>query len=563
MIGLFVVFLPLVVSALLLIFYRAPEDRVGSWLNLYSWLGISLTLVLLLGRAFGVLPELVDEGLWFQELGVPVETDFLFDLKALCLIGLSSFLFWIILRFARVYMHREAGFHRFFRTLLLSHFGLNMIATAGNFELFFIGWEVLGLSSFLLIGFYRDRATPVLNAFKIYCVYRICDIGILMSGFVIHHEFGLGGQFPELSPSKISHMVSAEPVMAAILGASILLAALGKSAQFPFSFWLPRALEGPTPSSAVFYGALSIHAGVYLLLRTQAIWSSIPYVSFFVFLFGGMSVLVGTMSGRAQANIKGQIGYASVAQVGIMLMEVALGWNDLALLHLCTHAILRAYQFLTSPSIVAHFIRHPVRDQHQSGFGFFRRPWMRRLSVGEFFIEEFWNRVLVRPVMSLGSSIPLLALLLLGLSYGLWSLGSSLKVYLVMSGAFVLSIRAISRKSPKEAILFSFVSMMLVIYSGTRGFLDPETFRLFLWVMIAGALLWLSGQEKLKFLAWLVFAGFPISPFFLGEELLLQHLGDEGFFALTLFFGTFILNGLVLIRSFLQETWLAQARPLD
>ena len=114
-----------------------------------------------------------------------------------------------------------------------------------------------------------------------------------------------------------------------------------------------------------------------------------------------------------------------------------------------------------------------------------------------------------------------------------------------------------------EAILFSFVSMMLVIYSGTRGFLDPGTFRLFLWVMMAGALLWISGKEKLKFLAWLVFAGFPISPFFLGEELLLQHLGDEGFFALTLFFGTFILNGLVLIRSFLQETWLAHARPLD
>lgn len=563
MIGLIVVFLPLLFSLLVLVSSWSDEETVAKRVIYSSTLGLIATLVLIVGRIFNLLPEVVELGPILQIHDYSFDPVFLFEEKALVLIGLSSFLYWIIVRFSRVYLHREEGFKRFFRTLFLSQFGLNLLATAGNFDIFFAGWEIVGLTSFLLISFYRDRATPIWNAFRIYCVYRICDIGILFGSYLENHVFGKGHHFLSFDPNVVIEMMHHYPYATIFMGLAILLSALGKSAQFPFSFWLPRALEGPTPSTAVFYGALSIHAGLFLMLRTQPLWMPIVPVRVVVFLFGFISLVVATLSGRAQANIKGQIGYASIAQVGIMFMEVALGWNDFVLIHMTSHAILRAYQFLTSPSVVTHFIKHPVKESGSAFFGFPNFPWIRRLSIGEFFIEEFWENTIAKSFRVIGSSW-----LLLGTLAGVLLVLAQVNapehyLFKIMILSLVFSLRAIASKASNTSMLYAIASMLITIMAGSVYFHSWTVLAVCSFGIVPGVIFWLTGNELWKFLGWLCLAGFPISPFFIGEDLLIHNMSEEGLIPLLLFFIVFILNGIVMARTFVQETWLKTARPFD
>src|SRR5690606_35206647 len=162
----------------------------------------------------------------------------------------------------------------------------------------------------LLIAFYWERQSAVRNALKTYSVYRVADIGMLLAACLA----GSGGHHA--------------------IGLLLLLAAMGKSAQFPFSFWIPRAMEGPTPSSALFYGGLSVHAGAYLLLRTAQHWDASIIAHVAVGGVGLVTAVTSSMFSRVQPTIKGQIGYASVTQVGIIFVEIALGLHTLALVHL-------------------------------------------------------------------------------------------------------------------------------------------------------------------------------------------------------------------------------------
>src|SRR6185503_6208162 len=257
------------------------------------------------------------------------------DGVAVAFLALVQFATGIVIRFSRVYLHREPGFQRFFATVLLFQAAMCLLTLAGNLDLMFAAWEMVGLSSFLLIAFYRERQSAVRNALKTYSVYRVADIGMLLAACL------------QGSGERTS----------AVLGLLLLLAAMGKSAQVPFSFWVPRAMEGPTPSSALFYGALSVHAGAYLLLRTMPLFAGVTTVRICIGLVGLVTAVLCSMFSRVQPTIKGQIGYASVTQVGIIFVEIALGLLHLALLHIVSNALLRCYQLLVSPSVVAHRLR--------------------------------------------------------------------------------------------------------------------------------------------------------------------------------------------------------------
>src|SRR5262249_14503158 len=150
----------------------------------------------------------------------------------------------------------DPGFKRFYYTVLLFFIGLSLIILAGNFEVLLLGWEFIGISSVLLIAFYRDRFLPARNALKVFSVYRIADAFLLVALWYAHHIFEKSVNF-----SEFSGIVSQHGDQLVLLGLFLLMAALIKSAQFPFSYWLPRAMEGPTTSSAIFYGALSVHMG--------------------------------------------------------------------------------------------------------------------------------------------------------------------------------------------------------------------------------------------------------------------------------------------------------------
>jgi NAD(P)H-quinone oxidoreductase subunit 5 len=233
--------------------------------------------------------------------------------------------------------------------LHLFAFGSLLAFAAGSFDLLAAGWEIVGITSVLLIGFFHHRPAPVENGLRVFAIYRACDIGLLVGIFAMHHWAGsaaFSSGFPKLSGT--------EAVTVCLL---LLLAASGKAAQVPFSGWLPRAMEGPTPSSAIFYGAISIHAGAYLLLRAEPILAQSMLASALVILVGVATAIHGTIVGRASADAKTSLAYASLTQVGVVFVEIGIGWTSIAVAHILGHTTVRTMQFLRAPSM--------LHDYHQ------------------------------------------------------------------------------------------------------------------------------------------------------------------------------------------------------
>lgn len=287
--------------------------------------------------------------------------DLIWDINTVVFLLVGNIITLIIVYFSRYYMHRENGYKRFFNTILFFYLGYTITVLAGNFITLFIGWEFLGLSSFLLIAFYRDRYLPVRNAVKVFSVYRIGDVGMIMAMWALHHLVKENLLFYTLNKEKlVIHYFENQSLIGTAIALCLFITAIGKSAQFPFSYWLPRAMEGPTPSSAIFYGSLSVHMGVLLLIRTYYIWETqwLPRVLFA--LLGIITALMANTTARVQSSVKTQIAYSSIAQIGIMFIELALGLKWLVLIHFASNAFLRTYQLLMSPSMVIYLMRQQV-----------------------------------------------------------------------------------------------------------------------------------------------------------------------------------------------------------
>jgi NADH-quinone oxidoreductase subunit L len=346
---------PLVLLAILglasLLGRPLPEKLTGALsraafaLSTFSSLALLATLPFLEDARL-VLPL----GEWFETEGYHFELVLLVDSLSSVFASLTAVVCGIVGAFAHRYLHREPGYNRFFVLLALFAFGMTSTALAGSLELVYGAWELVGLSSALLIAFHHERKAPLENGLRTFVVYRICDIGLLAAVAIAHHETGtgeLGLVFGEAAPLEGS--------TATVLALLLLLAAAGKSAQVPFSAWLPRAMEGPTPSSAIFYGALSVHAGAYLLLRSGPLLERAPFASAAVAIVGLLTALHATLSGRVQTDVKTALVYASLTQVGIIFVEIGLGLRALPLLHLVGNALTRTLQFLRAPSILHDF----------------------------------------------------------------------------------------------------------------------------------------------------------------------------------------------------------------
>lgn len=333
-----------------------------------------LTLVVML--ISGEKRLTIDMGSWVQlghdyHFAIKIE----FDRLSVPFAILSFVLCGVIGAFANIYMHREAGYCRFF--VLYSIFVLGMIVTslAGTVETLFIGWELVGLSSAMLVAFYHERPSPVTNGLKVWVVYRIGDAALLLASVVLHHVTKTGDfdqifgkvAWPEvhLEPLQgaIGHAAEMGQGNAILIGLLLLVAAAGKSAMVPFSGWLPRAMEGPTPSSAVFYGALSVHLGAFLLLRVSPLLDYSPTVAAAVVVCGLVSAAFASFAGQAQTDIKSSLSFASMTQVGIIFAEIGIGslipWEGprhviryIALIHILGHGCLRTLQFLRAPSLL-------------------------------------------------------------------------------------------------------------------------------------------------------------------------------------------------------------------
>lgn len=283
--------------------------------------------------------------------------NFAFDKTAAGFLLTGAAISFIVLYFSRYYIHRDEGFKRFFSTVMLFYLGFNLIVLSGNFETLFVGWEFIGISSFVLIAFYRDRYLPVRNSLKTISLYRLSDLCLILAMWLSHHFWHANIAFSEIQNAAFVHEhFLAHPKTGIAIALLIILAAMIKSGLFPFSSWVPRAMEGPTSSSAVFYGAVSIHIGVFLLIRTAPLWEEIPFVSWCIAGAGLITALVANQVARVQPTVKTQIAYASVAQIGLIFTEVAFGWQEFAIVHFAGNAFLRTYQLLVSPSVLNYLI---------------------------------------------------------------------------------------------------------------------------------------------------------------------------------------------------------------
>jgi len=266
----------------------------------------------------------------------------------------------LVARFSRTYLHREPGFVRFYVLLALFATGTQLVALAGALELFFAGWELIGIASAFFIGFFHDRAEPVRSSLRAFATYRFSDAGLLIAT-VATFEFLGSARFSVFEGA--GRLPQGEATLLALL---FLLSAMGKSAQLPFSGWLPRAMEGPTPSSALFYGAVSIHAGLFLLLRVWPVMeASIPARTVGVAV-GLATAVYASAVVRVHTDAKGALAHATLTQVGLILAEICLGWTTLALVHLVCHAFLRLGQYLKAPNLI-HDTHRVGHDAHQPG----------------------------------------------------------------------------------------------------------------------------------------------------------------------------------------------------
>lgn len=330
------------------------------------------------GAAFAVLAALVrfgdaslDLGTWFKvhEYRFPLVLHV--DSVSLPLVGLTVLLTGLISAFSRTYMHRESGFLRFYLQLNLFAFGALLVLTAGSFDLMIGGWELVGLSSVLLIAFFEQRTGPVRNAVRVFAVYRATDVGLLVGVFLMHHWVETA-TYAELFPH--GHLTGGH---ATIVGLLLLFAASGKSAQVPFSGWLPRAMEGPTPSSAIFYGAISVHLGAYLLLRAEPILQASPWAAAATILIGAATAAYGTLVGRTCTDAKTGLSFAALSQLGLIFVEIGFGWTTLAVWHIMGHATVRTLQFLRAPSTLHDFHQvHSAAGGQVGRAGEFYEAWL-------------------------------------------------------------------------------------------------------------------------------------------------------------------------------------------
>ena len=577
------------------------NEKIVSFVS-YGTIGLQLigTIFFLGYWIYNGLPEInMKEFSIFQAKGYDFYIDLFFDKISATYLIIGVLLTFLITVYSRYYLHKEPGYKRFFSILLFFYLGYNIIIFSGNLETLFIGWEILGISSFLLIAFYRDRYLPVKNAVKVFSIYRIGDVGLILAMWLSHHLWHQNISFHDLENAvQVNEHIANHSFMGIFIALLIYMSAAAKSAQLPFSSWLPRAMEGPTPSSAIFYGSLSIHIGAFIMLRTFHFWEFQTSFRIFVVIIGLLTSVMALLTARVQSTVKSQVAYSSIAQIGLIFIEIALGLESLALVHIAGNAFLRMYQLLVSPSIVSYKIREqfynfiPRHKTIEDGFPKKLEYTLYILSLKEWNLDSLMYTILWNPLKKIGKRLNFL---------------SFKNVYFFFTMIFIIGILFIYFKDrlPSKILhllptIFSFIGLLAII----KGFTERSSVRLswslilinhfttvlaisfnenfdtsHIWWYISGVIIsgiigyaciqrlrnlesWISLDKfyghsyehpKIAFLfllACLGISGFPISPTFIGEDLIFSHINENQFFLAFFIALSFVLNGLTVIRIY-------------
>ena len=287
---------------------------------------------------------------WIDAGSLHVNFSFVLDQLSLVMLLVVTGVGFIIHVYSVGYMSHEDGYWRFFSYMNLFMFFMTVLVLAGNALLMFVGWEGVGLASYLLIGFYFQRQSAADAGKKAFIVNRIGDFGFLIGLFLLLANFGT------LTFSEIAARLAANPgwtggILTAI-ALCLLVGATGKSAQLPLYVWLPDAMEGPTPVSALIHAATMVTAGVYMIARTHFLFDRSPFALSVVAIVGAATALFAATIGLVQNDIKRVLAYSTISQLGYMFLACGVAAYSAAIFHLMTHAFFKALLFLAAGSVI-------------------------------------------------------------------------------------------------------------------------------------------------------------------------------------------------------------------
>ena len=345
--------LPLIGAAINGFFGRRFSRQTVSAVAL-TFCGAAFLMALYVGARFSSLdlPHAEYLGHWIRSGSFMVNFEFYLDQLTLIMLLVVTGVGFLIHIYSVGYMWEEGGFYRFFSYLNLFMFFMLTLVLAGNYLQLFIGWEGVGLASYLLIGFWFTKDSAASAGKKAFIVNRIGDFGFLIALFLLIKHFG------SLNFSQVFSSIAQQPAETAgvglltSIGLLLMVGAAGKSAQIPLYVWLPDAMEGPTPVSALIHAATMVTAGVYMVARSHVIFEHAPNALTVVAIIGTLTALFAATIGIAQTDIKKVLAYSTVSQLGYMFMACGVAAYSAGIFHLMTHAFFKGLLFLGAGSVI-------------------------------------------------------------------------------------------------------------------------------------------------------------------------------------------------------------------
>ncbi|TLF76619.1 NADH-quinone oxidoreductase subunit L [Nocardia cyriacigeorgica] len=344
--------LPLAGAVILLLMGRRADawgHLLGCLTALASFAVAVVAFAAMLGRDDAARPIELDLYHWVPVTGLNIDLGLQLDQLSMCFALLITGVGSLIHIYSVGYMSHDPARRRFFAYLNLFLAAMLVLVLANNFLVLYLGWEGVGLASYLLIGFWQEKPSAATAAKKAFVVNRVGDMGLALAMFVMFATFGsigfseVFGAAPEASEATLT-----------AIGLLLLLAACGKSAQVPLQSWLGDAMEGPTPVSALIHAATMVTAGVYLIARANPVFDLAPNAQLAVVLVGAVTLLFGAIIGCAKDDIKKALAASTMSQIGYMVLAVGLGpaGYAVAIMHLLTHGFFKAGLFLGAGSVM-------------------------------------------------------------------------------------------------------------------------------------------------------------------------------------------------------------------
>jgi NADH-quinone oxidoreductase subunit L len=300
---------------------------------------------------------------WISAGQLHIPLSFLVDPLSSIMLLIITGVGFLIHVYSAGYMHDDDGFGKFFSYLNLFIFFMLLLVLGSNYIVMFIGWEGVGLCSYLLIGFWYTNSSYASAAKKAFVMNRIGDLGFLIAVFLIFTTFG-SVEFSKVFPQAANLMPGHSAIV--IITLCLFIGACGKSAQIPLFTWLPDAMAGPTPVSALIHAATMVTAGVYMIARSNVLFDLAPVIQQLIAIIGLATALLGALIAITQNDIKKVLAYSTVSQLGYMFLGLGVGAYDGAFFHVITHAFFKALLFLAAGSVI-HGMHHEQDMRHMGG----------------------------------------------------------------------------------------------------------------------------------------------------------------------------------------------------